>query len=265
MKRMIAWMLALLMMGVSAAQAAEWPEGLSPAKPYSNEPEIDLNEKLGYMIFDPDVSLPVEHACQRLYIYLPREDVKAGEGTFYLLTEEDGEIWSTAMTNADAIIQRAISEQELDGLLWGGGTCFEILLPRTLELGKTYFVNMTRSCIVTEAGQENAQIGGADSWRFTVEGDYGVSGMTYRRAQGNGKYEEQILHPQPGDEIRFDLVLGGEAVMASLYQYGESVDFTVTAYTASGEIVGEVKSDSPDWGVAFLDAQGNILAKVAFN
>lgn len=264
MKRITVWILVMLLMCAGVAQAAEWPEGMSPSKPYRNEPEIDLSEKLGYMMFDPDIGLPAEHACQRLYIYLPREDVHAGDGTFYLLTEEDGEIWSTAMNNTEAVAQRAISEEELEGLLWGGGSCFEILLPRTLELGRTYFVNMTRGCIVTEAGKENTQIGGTDSWRFTVTGDWGVSGMEYRRALETGRYEEQLVSPQPGDEIRFDLVLGGDAVMASVYQYDDSVDFVVTTYTTSGEIIGTVQSPSPSWGVVFLDSQGNILTKVAF-
>ena len=264
MKRIAAWILVALLLCSGVAQAAEWADGLSPSKPYENEPEINLEETLGYMMFFPKAGNAAQAACDRLYIYLPREDVKAGEGTFYLLNEQDGVIWSTAMNDADAITQRSIDEAELDGLLWGSGTCFEIMLPRTLELGKPYFVNMTRGCIVAENGVENAQIGGTDLWTFTVEGEYGISGMEYRRAKTDGGYEEQLLHPQAGDEIRFDLVLGGDAAVASIYALNGSVDFLMTTFTASGEVIGDVISENVAWGVVFLDAGNNVLDRIEF-
>ena len=257
MKRVAIWMLILLLACAGVAQAAEWPEGLGPSKPYLNMPELDLSEQLGYMMFYPDVKMSVETVCQRLYIYLPREDVKAASGTFYLLTEEDGEVWRTTLNGA-AVTQREITEDELDGLLWGGGTCFEIQLPRSLELGKTYFVNMERSCIVSTGGAQNVQIGGKDSWRFTVDGDYGVSGMAYLRRQ------EPVLQPKAGDSISFTIVLGGDAKSAAVYQYDDSVDFLTTSFTTTCEVTGNVDSDAPHWGVIFLDAEGNILKKVEF-
>lgn len=263
MKRMAAIMLILAMLSVGVAQAGEWAEGTSPAKPYPDQPEINLEEQLGYMMFYPQAGAPVENACQRLYIYLPRDDVRAGEGTLYLFTDEDGQVWDTAMNDSDAVTARAINEAELDGLLWGSGTCFEVLLPRTLELGKTYYVNMTRGCIVTESGVENPQIGGT-SWGFAVEGEYGVSGMAYRRPLGNGQYEELIAHPQMGDEIRFDLVLGGEAVIAAIYQYHDSADFLTTTFDASCEVTGEVTGGELVWGVMFLDGEGKELNRVEF-
>ena len=264
MKRIAAWILVALLLCTGVAQAAEWAEGLSPSMPYKDMPEVNLEEKLGYMMFFPRVGNAVENACDRLYIYLPREDVTAGEGTFYLLNEQDGLIWSTAMNNTEAIRQRSINEAELDGLLWGGGTCFEIELPKSLELGKPYFVNMTRGCIVAANGVENPQIGGTDSWAFTVEGDYGVSAMEYRRPKGGASYEEQILKPEAGDEVRFDLVLGGEAVVASIYDLNNSVDFLTTTFTESCEVIGDVTSDELAWGVIFLDAENNVLSRVEF-
>ena len=262
MKRIAALLLAALVLCVGAAQA-EWQEGTSPAKPYENMPEIDLSENLGYMMMFPRTGNAIQYACQRLYIYLPREDVKAGNGMF-LLHEGDAEIWRTAMNNTEAITQRSINEAELEGLLWGGGTCFEIALPRTLELGKTYSVNMTRGCIVAENGVENVQVGGKDSWEITVEGDFGVSGMEYRRPKLGGAYEEQLLHPQAGDEIRFDLVLGGDAVVASIYDLNGSVEFNQTTFTASGEVIGEVVLENLSWGVVFLDSQNNVVGRVEF-
>ena len=263
MKRIIAWALVMVLAMTGTAMAAEWEEGLGPNKPYTGEPEIDLETKLGYVMFYPQTDAPVENACQRLYIYLPREDVTAGDGTLYLFTDEDGEIWSVAMNDAEAILQRSINEAELIGLLWGSGMCFEVLLPRTLELGKTYYVNLSRGCIVTDNGVENPQIG-ETAWKFTVEGDYGVSGMEYRRLLTDGSYEEQILNPEIGDEIRFDLVLGGDAAMAAIYKYHDSVDFVTTTFSESCEVIGEVTSEEPVWGVIFLDAAGNQLNRVEF-
>ena len=264
MKRIAIMMLALMLACAGVAQAAEWTGELGPSRPYENEPEINLDETLGYMMFYPSDGLRAQGACQELYIYLPREDVTAGEATLYLLTEEDGEVWSTAMNNTEAVTCREITEEELDGLLWGGGTCFEIRLPKTLELGKNYFVNLERGCIVAENGVENVSIGGNDSWSFSLEGEYGVSGMDYRRKSDSGKVEEQQLIPQAGDEIHFDLVLGGNAAMAAIYQFGDSVEFVMTTFTESCEVTGTVTTDSPIWGVVFLDEQGGMLQQVMF-
>ena len=263
MKRWIALTLALLLF-TGTAGAAEWIDGTSPGKPYQGMPEIDLNERMGYMVFYPGKDIPVANACQRLYIYLPREDVQAGDGILYVFTEEDGEIWSTPMTSAEAVTRRPMTEAELDGLLWGGGLCFEILLPRTLDLGQTYYVNITRGGLVTDGGLENPQIGGSDAWRFTLEGDYGVSGMEYRRPLADGSFMEALPDPQVGDEIRFTLTLGGDAARAVLYGRSGSVDFLTTMLTESGEVTGTVTSANPTWGVQFLDAQGNELNRVDF-
>lgn len=263
MKRIAALLLAALLLCVGAAQA-EWQEGTSPAKPYDTVPEVNLDEQMGYIMVFPKPGNAIQYACQRLYIYLPREDVKAGSGTFYLLNEEDGLIWSTGMNDTDAITQRSINAAELVGLMWGGGTCFEIKLPKTLELGKPYFVNMESGCIVTENGVANVQIGGTDSWAITVEGDFGVSSMEYRRAKGYGTYEEQLLNPQPGDEIRFDLVMGGDAVLASIYDLNGSVEFEQTTFTSSCEVIGEVVLEDLSWGVVFLDGENNVLSRVEF-
>lgn len=263
MKKIAVLVLAMLLLSTGMAESIEWREGLSPSKPYDGVAEIDLSKQMGYMMFYPSADMKIENACQRLYIYLPREDVEIGEGTFYLCTESDGVVFKTEMGNADAVSQRAIDENELVGLLWATGTCFEIQLPKTLELGKTYFVNMTRGCILTENGIESPEIGGTDTWAFTVEGDFGVSSMQYCR-QTAGGYEEGLTKPMVGDEIRFDLTLGGEAATAIVYGYGGSVDFLPTAYDASGEVTGTVTAENPVWGVLFLDAEGNALGQVQF-
>ena len=262
MKKGITLLLVLLML-VGVAQAQQWSEGTSPSQPYTGVPMVDLTQEFGYLMLYPDKSVGVEHYCQKLCIYTPREDVKASDGTFYLCSESNrnGEIWSTAMNNTDAITVRPMTEDELIALMWGGGTCFEVVLPESLELGESYFVNMEEGCIVSTDGVKSPTIGGTDSWAFTLEGDYGISALQYRRPQGNG-YEEGVFHPQAGDEIRFDLVLGGQAAMALVYRNNESVEFDETAFDQSGEVIGQITGENPALGVLFMDAQGNEVGRV---
>ena len=261
MKKAIALLLVLLLVGV--AQAEQWPEGTSPSQPYRNVPSVDLSEQFGYLMLYPNANMSMEHFCQTLFIYTPREDVEATDATFYLCTEDNrnGAIWSTAMNNTDVITVRPITETEQVGLMWGSGTCFEIFLPESLTLGQSYFVNMEEGCIVSTDGVKSPTIGGTDSWVFTLEGDYGISAMQYRRPQGDG-YEEGVLTPKKGDELRFDLVLGGDAVAAVVYRGNEAVDFAVTNDDQTSEVIGQVTGENPVWGVLFMDAQGNLIDRI---
>ena len=262
MKKAITLLLVLLML-VGVAQA-EWREGTSPSQPYEGVPNVDLSEEFGYLMLYPnDNNLQVEHFCQRLYIYTPREDVKASDGIFYLCSgdKKDGEIWSTPMNDADVVTVRPITEGELLGLIWGGGTCFEVRLPESLELGKSYFVNMEEGCMFSDGGVKSPTVGGTDSWTFSLEGEYGISAMQIRRPRGND-YVEGILDAQSGDEIRFDLVLGGEAETAVLYRGNDSVEFDETAFEQSGEVIGEITGENPVWGVLFFDDQGNQVDRI---
>ena len=259
MKRMIAVLLAMLMLCACVAQAAEWTEGRSPSKPYAGVPEVNLNENIGYMMFYPSTILRIQYACQRLFIYLPRDDVRAGDGLLHLYSQEDGEVWSTMMSNPVAVTVRPITEEELAGLMWGSGTCFEIKLAKTLELNKYYYVNLDRNCILTQDGRlDNPEVTGDMDWGFTVGGMFGVSGMEYLH---DG---ETALYPAAGDSIRFDLQLGGDAVSAAVIIYNDSVSFPVTLFTRSCEVTGSVSVGSPAWGVAFLDAEGNEIQIVEF-
>ena len=263
MKRILVLVLVAMMLCVGMAQAAEWTEGRSPSKPYVNQPEVNLDEMFGYLMFYPNKGMAAQNSCQKLFIYTPRGDVKVGEGTFYLISvEENAKIWETKMNDETAVTQRPITEAELAGLLWGSGTCFEVLLPKTLEVGNSYFVNMERACMVSTDGKvDSPEVGGTDAWAFTVEGDWGVSGMEYLP---DAEDAESTAHPQVGDTIRFDLVLGGDAVRAVLYGYNDSVDFVLTMYEESCEVTGTVLAEKPSWGVMFLDAEGNELSREEF-
>ena len=259
MRKWIAVVLAMLLVCAGMAQAVEWAEGKSPGKPYANLPEIDLNKNIGYMIFSPSAIMPIQYACQRLFIFLPREDVKAGDGKLRLYASEGGEVWSTAMTNDVLITQRPIMEDELEGLMWGSGTCFEIKLPKTLDLGKSYYVNLDAGSLITaDDGLKNPAVIGDANWAFSVDGAFGVSGMEYLR---DG---ETALLPMSGDTIRFNLQLGGDAVSAVLIGYNDSVSFYSTKYTQSTVVTGSVTDDFPAWAVRFLDADDNVIEEVVF-
>lgn len=247
-KKIAVLALAMLLICAVTAQAAQWEEGLSPSRPYANVPEVNLNEQLGYMMFFPNAMAPAEHGCQTLFIYLPREDVKAGDGTFFLYAQEGDEVFSAPMSDPAVVTQREATEEELDSLLWGSGTCFEIVLPRSLQLGSSYFVNLENGAMVTESGVENFQVGDRDAWTFSVEGDYGVSAVAY--AEG---------------KVNFELTLGGDATQAVAYAFDDSVFFTETMFSESGTVTGTVNSDTPHWGVLFLDAQNNELNLVEFH
>ena len=265
MKRILVLVLVALMVCAGMAQAAEWTDGRSPSQPYLGQPAVDLDKEFGYLMFYPNKGMAAQNSCQKLFIYLPRDDVKVGTATFYLVSLDDNkEIWRTAMNNADAVTMRPITEPELNGLLWGSGMCFEILLPKTLELGKTYFVNMERGCIVTNSGIDSPEVGGTSAWSFKVEGNWGVNNMEYIRPIERSEEGLSVAHPQAGDEIHFDLVLGGGATMAVLYGYGDSVDFITTMYQESASVTGTVLAASPAWGVMFLDASGNELSREEF-
>lgn len=260
MRRFLAALLLVILAALClapAALAAEWVDGRSPSKPYLGLPEVNLKEKLGYMMFYPNAKMGVERFCQSLMIYLPRMDVEAGKGTLYFCSEENGEEFRVAFNDETYVTQREMSEQELASLLWGEGTCFEITLPQSLKLGARYFVNMEKNCVVS-GRLSNTIIGGTDAWAFTLEGDYGVSSLSYRRANGTEE-PETVLIPMPGDEVRFDVVLGGEAASAAVFCWADSMSFDTVMITESGEVTGQVLASNPAWGIVFLDKDGNEL------
>ena len=263
MKRLIALCLALMMLCAVPAMAAQWPEGRSASKPYAGSPEADFTKTVGYMMFYPRAGVEVVGGLRTLFIYLPREDVKAGDGELTLRSDEDNAKWTVAFSNADYVRQRPMAEEEMVGLMWGSGTCFEITLPVSVKLNHHYYVDLGRDCIISfDDSVSNPQLPGEKSWYFSTEADYGVSEMEYRRPQSNGGYESTVT-PSVGDEIRLDIVLGGEAAMAVLYQ-NNGADFGVTTFTENGEAVGSVTAEDPDWGVLFFNSSNEVIGSVQF-
>ena len=245
MKRIITFIL-LFTLCLGTALASEWQEGLGPGKPYRAVPEVDLSERLGYMVFYPSQALPAKNMCRTLSIYLPREDVRIGHGTIDLYAaDKKNPVLRIAMNDADI---RPMNAAELAALQWGSGTCCEIHLPRSLELGKAYYVQMSQGCFVTESGLSSPAITQRSAWSFTLSGEYGVGGIT----------------DSPANEISFDLVLGGEAASAALYSRDASVDFPRVFFDQSSHVTGHVTGDHPAWGVIFFDAEGQTIDQFEF-
>ena len=259
MKKFIAVFLILLLVAASAS-AAEWEEGFGPNNPYEGMPEIDFEKNIGYMMFHPNSAMSVS-GTNVLFIYMPREDVTVGEGTLTLYSTDLGEEFSVSMNDADHVLRRAMLEIELQDLMWGSGTCFEIFLPVSLRTGATYYVNLERDCIVDEArpiGNGEIRSDARSNWYFTMVADYGVSAMEYRRPTGENTYENAILVPQAGDELRFDLVIGGDVKSATIVVPQEAMDdiyFDTTYFTESCEVIGHVTGDTPVWDILFWDSE----------
>lgn len=264
MKRWIALMLLIVMMVPAAATAASWEDGRSPSKPYLGVPEVDLEKTLGYMMFYPNSKMAAEHFCNKLMVYLPRSDVQAGKGRLFFCSVENGEELRFNFNDEQYVTLRDMTEDELDSLLWGEGKCFEITLPVSLKLGGSYFVNMERNCIVAGNGKvTNNVLGGTESWAFTMEGDYGAGNLQYRRLVKEEEYET-VLAPTPGDEVAFDITLGGDAKMAALYCWDDTMAFDSVTIKESGTVVGHVLKENPAWGIVFMDENGNELWQEIF-
>lgn len=259
MKKLIAICL-MLMLVVASASAAEWPEGLSPSRPSMGVGEVDLTEKLGYMMFYPNAKEQISvHGTKLLIIYLPREDVRAGDGHLTLISDDRGEEWSVAFNNTEFVNVRPMVEDELNSLIWGSGTCFEITLPVSLRLGCTYNIDMDRGCIIADVGKGivNDESKSVATRAFTMETDYGVSELSYQFEVGDDTYENRTGSAVAGDRLRFDLVLGGAAKSATVVSWSNgAISFENGNYfTESCEVTGEVFADDPEWSVYFWDVE----------
>ena len=188
MKKLIALALACLLVLGGSCLAAQWPEGRSAAQPYSHLPEVNLSETMGYIMLFPRAKLPANRFCNVLDMFLPREDLKLNEGLVHLYeklpdAEEPVEVCTVDFSNPDSVSLRRLSDGELDQMMWGGGTCVEMVLPRSLEFGDRdheYFVLMDEGCFTAADGKLNSlQITNDDAWMPVIHGDYGVSGMYY--------------------------------------------------------------------------------------
>lgn len=261
MKRWIALALVCLLC-TPVACAAQWAEGLSAAQPYSGVPAADLTQSMGYVLMFPTAQLPAKGYCDVLDIYLPREDIELGAGAMTLL-DENGEVAEIDFSDYERVAVRPLTDSELAGLRWGGGVCVEARLPVSLDFDTAHHVHMDEGCFTAANGSvKSVAITADDAWTPTLSGDYGVGGLRY--TAGDGDEAETVEQPKPGDRVRFRLALGGEAVSAGLYSPNGSVTFEKAEYNTAGTVVGEVTGADVRWGVAFFNAEGDIIETFDF-
>lgn len=181
MKR-IALMAALAMMvTVMPVQAAEWKEGLGPQQPYAGVPEVDLTQTMGYIMLYPRDKMPAEHFCDSLNIYLPREDIVRGTGELHLYDDE-GEVYAVSFADESQVQILSLTEEEMNGLVWGGGTNISIKLPVSLEMKKNYYVLMDEGCFTASNGSVvSLPVNKEGAWAPVVNGDFGVENLAYRK------------------------------------------------------------------------------------
>ena len=289
MKKLMA-ILMVFALCASAALAAEWPEGRSPSQPYAGVPEVDLNETLGYTMVYPRAKLPAQVYCDMLEFFLPREDIKTNEGILTLYNGEGETLAQVDFSDENAVGVRKLTDEELDKLLWGSGVCVYARLPKSLEIGASYYVMMDEKCFTSENGSVfSLAISDSNAWTPVLEGDYGISGLYYSAApevpepaegeeeateetpeptevpeEEEGEIEYKLV-PEKGDRITFDLVLGGDATTAVIFSENDSVWFDALEYTESGHIVGSVTKKNLDWGVVFLTDRGEVVDSVSLS
>ena len=188
MKRLIALVLAGLMVLGGMCFAAEWPQGCSPAQPYSNLPEVNLSKTMGYIMLFPRTKLPASVFCDVLRMYLPRTDLKLGSGKAHLYENVDGgkrsvEVCAVNFSEPGSVEIREMTENELQDFIWGSGSCVEMHLSKSLEFGDKvhdYYVQMDEGCFTAENGSlKSISINNKDAWIPAINGDYGVSGLHY--------------------------------------------------------------------------------------
>lgn len=257
MKKIIALILVLAMCAGVGAMAAEWAEGLGPQKPYTGSPEVDFNETFGYMMFAPVNGGTVAPGEQMLSIYLPREDVQAGEGELKLFTKENGLVEEIAIS-AETMVGRVLNDDELEGLMWGGGMVFEIALAKPLELNFNYYVQMSKGCMVSPDFEvASPAISGKKAWTFNTEVASYVESMTYCHMVEGQDELTSVETPLVGDSAKLSVVIGEDAAAAALYcdagiiapeaTYFEETTETTVHFPVNGEV---------KWGIIFLNADG---------
>ncbi len=273
MKKLVALILVCLLCMATTAFAAEWAEGLSPAKPSNLKPAVDLNTTVGYWLPFPRSGLPAERYCDVLELYMPNPDVALGEGTA-TLWNADGEVAKVDFADPDQVEMRDLEEEELEIMHWGSGVCIEMHLPVSLAFGETYYVTMDEGTITSNGGKtKSMQIPYTDQlpleeqyWTPSVTGDFGVGGLYYSAAPAEPTDEEEDaaepaeeapaepkLKPAKGDVVNFDVVLGGDAKTAIMYSENNSVYFETLEYTENSHVTGTITEDDVRWGVVFVD------------
>lgn len=274
MKKLIALILVCLIC-LTSAYAAEWREGLSPAKPSTHSQEADFSKNLGYLIAWPRPNMPAQRFCDVLEIYMPRDDLALGEGKISLC-DSSGVVAEMDCADPAQVELRPLEESELEQLMWGSGSCLDVHLPISLEFNKEdYYVMMDEGVLFDPAnGVKNPPMGEHSEWHPLLKDDFGVSRLYYAKGVEKPADEEEdedapkekaeepveyTYRPTAGDTVTFDLVLGGDAKEAIIFSENDSVYFSPFQFTESGTITGDVTGEDVNWGIVFLDGEGKQL------
>ena len=245
MKKCIVLILAMIMI-CTTAFAAGWSQGLGPEKPYTGTPKINFNENIGYMMLHPVPGSAVTPGTDTLRIFMPREDVLTGAGTLYLYTDRVQEPEELPV-NAETMIARPMTEVELDALLWGSGTVFEIKLSKPLEANNSFHVQMTEGCIVAQDyDTPSPAFDKNDIWYFNTMTKNIVEEIMYYHVEDQQEKAVPAEAVQVGDTAKLSIVMAEDAVSAAVYcnagtilptQYSftESTETTVS-FPAAGEV-----------------------------
>ena len=279
MKKMLVICLALMMV-CTTALAAEWLEGLSPEKPYTGKPEVNFDETIGYMMLYPVKGSTVHAGMDVLSVFLPREDVKAASGTITVYDAQSGEAMEIAVDEA-SVVARAMTETELDSLLWGSGTVFEVKLPETLEANHDYYVLMSEGWIVSEGyAAVSPAVTADDVWFFNTNVDSAVENMGYFRviretAEETMPGEEAAVEvteeeiPEEevrvGDKVRFSVAAGEQTASCAIFCNSGSIQPEL--YTFEGDQENSItfsEAGEVEWGILFLDADGKYVGEIVF-
>jgi len=199
-----------------------------------------------------------------------------------------------SFADSNAVGIRPLNESELANLSWGGGVCVYARLAKSLGFDVNYFVTMDEGCFTASGGTvssiavpHNPDPAVPDAWVPVLSSDYGVSGLFYAApvetpeeapqeeaaeeaaeeeapaAEEAPAEEEEApqlvpkLDPEVGDIFCFDLRLGGDAKSAVLFTENDSVMFDAIEFTQSGPVTGSVTGEDLNWGIVFLNENGD--------
>ena len=288
MKKLIAILMVCALL-TGTALAAGWTEGRSPSKPYLGQPEADFSKTIGYMMRYPNAKMPINTYCDTLKVFMPRDDVAVGIGKVSVFEAGSEEpLMVVDFEDGVSVELRPMTEEEMDGLLWGGGVVYDILLPYSLELGGEYYVTMDAGCLASaDWKMTNSAITDPEKWKFSVEGEFGINNLHYNAAEAEadeaeadeaedeaGETEAEAesdaeaaedaepelrIRPEVGDTVTFDLVLDGDAASAVVYSENDAVLFDIPAFTESGTYTGVVNAEEVSWAILFLGEDGSVV------
>jgi len=264
MKKMLIACLVLMML-CTTAMAATWPEGLSAQKPYSGTPEVDFQKSFGYMIMVPRKDSTVIPGTDTLSVCTPRVDVAIGTGEFVLYNRTTGKKEVISMDD-ERVTMREMSDTELDAMLWGSGTIFDIRIEKGLEPNCEYYIEMSEGCFISpEYEAVSPEIKGRDKWAFNTRTKNVVEKLKYYRENENKQTTIKVEEVQVGDSAKFSVKMDENVAVAAVYFETGLIEAEVTWFTENTEVsVSFPQAGSVKWGIAFMDSEGNLVGKAVF-